>query len=429
MNRQTVSVVLGLTLGVAGLGASRGVDACGGCFAPPGAVQVVTDHRMVLSLSPTRTVLWDQIRYSGRPADFSWILPIRNGGDVRIELGDNQFVSTLDNLTAPVLNPPPRPYPPYCGAERNFDSASGAAPPPQAAADAGVAVLQESVVGPYMTVTLRGEDPMALRNWLRDNGYSVPTATESVIDYYVGLHMDFIALKLRPGEGVDRMQPVRISSPGYVPSLPLRMIAAGVADKVGLLLMVIASTRIEAMNFPNGEIANTDLTYDFNTPTQPSADFAAAFGRLNRANGNRLWLTESALTVNRYSLLNPLMRQPGTGAADVAVAYESLGDNATVTRLRADLTAGALDRDLALAASERPARERLYQYGTVLNRPAEYPPCDYSMTGYPVGTPGRSTTYSCATTHATHGGRGALASVAALLLGLAIRRRNRRSIP
>jgi hypothetical protein len=117
--------------------------ACGGCFAPPGAVQVVTDHRMALSLSADRTILWDQFRYSGRPSDFSWILPIQNGPDVRIEVADNRFLTALDNLSAPVLNAPQRPY---CETEADtaFGGLRSAAAPP--AADAGVAVLQEQVV-------------------------------------------------------------------------------------------------------------------------------------------------------------------------------------------------------------------------------------------------------------------------------------------
>ena len=34
--------------------------------------------------------------------------------------------------------------------------------------------------------------------------------------------------------------------------------------------------RIEAMNFPNGEITESSLTYDFNNPTNPATDFLNA---------------------------------------------------------------------------------------------------------------------------------------------------------
>jgi hypothetical protein len=44
-------------VGSVALTTPRDVHACGGCFAPPGGAQVVTDHRMVLSLSTTQTTL------------------------------------------------------------------------------------------------------------------------------------------------------------------------------------------------------------------------------------------------------------------------------------------------------------------------------------------------------------------------------------
>ncbi|TAK30901.1 MAG: DUF2330 domain-containing protein [Myxococcaceae bacterium] len=396
--------------------------ACGGCFAPPGAVQVVTDHRMALSLSADRTILWDQFRYSGRPSDFSWILPIRNGPDVRIEVADNRFLTALDNLSAPVLNAPQRPY---CDAEADSSFLGGArgAAAPTSAADSGVAVLQEQVVGPYMTAVVRSEDPAALRTWLRDNQYSVPAAIEPVIDYYVAQRMDFVALRLRMGEGVEQMTPIRVTTPGLSPTLPLRMIAAGVADKVGLLLMVLASSRYEAMNFPNGEVTPAQLTYDFNAPTTPADDFRRAFEALNRSNQSRLWLTESSLPVSRSTVERASQfgggRVPVGGATvtsdDSVVAFQGIGPNATLTRLRADLGASALDRDLQLMASDLGMKDRVHTYGTVRNMP---PPC-----GWESGP--RAEFLGCAVSPGRSGGAGGMLALGLAGLGLAWRRRRR----
>ncbi len=406
--------------GVGSVMAPSTAQACGGCFAPPGAVQVVTDHRMALSLSADRTILWDQFRYSGRPSDFSWILPIHNGPDVRIEVADNSFLTALDNLSAPVLNAPD---PPYC-AETDSDfltgarSASGASPP---AFDSGVAVLQEQVVGPYMTAVVRSEDPAALRTWLRTNGYSVPSQIEPVLDFYVSQRMDFIALRLRMGEGVEQMTPIRVTTPGLSPVLPLRMIAAGVADKVGLLLMVLAPSRYEAMNFPNGEIVPSSLTYDFNAPTVPADDFRRAFEALNRANNSRLWLTESSDLVTRTTVENASRfgggRVPVGGSMvasdDARLAFQGIGETATLTRLRADLAASALDRDLQLMASDLGVKERIHTYGVVRNRP---PPC---------GEGPRAEFLSCATTPGANGPTGGLLVAGLAALGVAWRRRRR----
>ena len=94
---------------------ARDARACGGCFHPPPQPQevdhsVVTDHRMAFSFSPAQTVLWDQIRYSGSPKDFAWVLPIRQGA--RIELSHDAWIAALAASTQTVITGP---TPPSCG--------------------------------------------------------------------------------------------------------------------------------------------------------------------------------------------------------------------------------------------------------------------------------------------------------------------------
>ncbi len=408
-----------LSIALATLGAAAMPSdalACGGCFAPPGAAQVVTDHRMVLSLSTQQTTLWDQFQYSGNPEDFSWILPIRYTDRTRVQLASDDFLTLLTNIGVPALQrPQPPPYEPGCDI---FDAERGggldaSAPPPSAAdasVDTGVTVLREEVVGPYAVAIVRGTSGMGLRDWLRMNGYFVPTAVEPVIDYYLGLNMDFVALRLRAGKGLNRMVPGRVTLDGYQPRLPLRMIAAGVADRVGLSLTVFAEARIEAMNFPNLELSNDDFTYDWNSPPRDfSSLFVDTFNARNRAMGDRLWLTESSTQQNATNLSFLAQRLPSrTGfgpdagvsmsptspTEDVAVAFEGIGATAMMTRMRADLPARALDRDLDLAASDRGPRDRFYQFGRVLNRPM-YLTCPFPITDaggdarVPVGDTGR----------------------------------------
>src|SRR5438552_18360027 len=81
-------------------------SACGGCFVPPVQTErtVVTDHRMAFSISKTQTVLWDQIRYSGDPREFAWVLPVRPGA--RIELSNDAWFAALDASTQPVVTSP-----------------------------------------------------------------------------------------------------------------------------------------------------------------------------------------------------------------------------------------------------------------------------------------------------------------------------------
>src|SRR5579859_3634861 len=46
--------------------AERDASACGGCFVPPAENDSdITDERMLLSVSPQQSTLYDQIRYAG----------------------------------------------------------------------------------------------------------------------------------------------------------------------------------------------------------------------------------------------------------------------------------------------------------------------------------------------------------------------------
>ncbi len=422
MNMKRTGSVLALLGALALTGAPADVSACGGCFAGPTTVQVVTDHRMVLAVSPTQTTLWDQFQYSGNPAEFSWILPIRYTDRTEVAQADDGFMRMADSLTAPIVVPPSRPFcfrGPSAASDGSFADAA-------ASTDAGVVVLRQEVVGPYAVSIIRGTDPMAMRNWLTANGYVVTPAVSPVIDYYTSLNMDYVALRLRPGEGINRMTPIRVTVEGAMPSLPLRMISAGIADRVGLSLVVVSASRYEAANFPNGEIRESELTWDFASPGSPATDFLNAFSALNRANGERLWLTESATTQRRdaWEATAPSFRgttasggagdafaprdggaapppppvdagggstdagasadvpprdvpsdppaDGGTGTDplnDVRVAFTGLGESAVVTRFRANMPGTMLTADLQLRASTAGERSRTYNYGRLLNDP------------------------------------------------------------
>src|SRR5262245_34583743 len=102
-------------------------DACGGCFPPPGEQNsVVTDHRMILTVSKSQTTLYDQIQYTGNPREFAWVLPI--AGTVDVGLSADSLFSALHNLSAVSVQAPPTncPAAPICDSDGLFaDSAKG----------------------------------------------------------------------------------------------------------------------------------------------------------------------------------------------------------------------------------------------------------------------------------------------------------------
>ena len=195
-------------------------DACGGCFIPPGEEStVVTGHRMILSVGMTQSTLYDQIEYSGEPEEFGWVLPIV--GTVDVGTSSDLVFNQLGFDTAVTIVPPVQDCPDiYC---EGFDDSDGFGASGGGGASnegGGVDVLAEEVVGPYATVQLAADDPDALNAWLTENGYNIPADIQPVIDDYVAEGFNFLAMKLAPGAGVDKMAPVRITTQGANAVLP-----------------------------------------------------------------------------------------------------------------------------------------------------------------------------------------------------------------
>jgi hypothetical protein len=234
-------------------------------------------------------------------------------------------------------------------------------------------VLKHETVGPYETVQLRSTDANALTNWLTQNGFAIPEDIKPVINGYVTEKFDFLALKLLPGKGVQSMRPVRVTSQGASPVLPLRMVAAGTGAVVGVSLWVIGEGRYEPQNFPFFSIKDDDLVWDWAAGVSNYKDLRA---ERSTALAGRGWEMETALKLNRFQLESIVTNigrvNPSVGSDyapveqngqvvksadqvrqdDLAALFKDIPDGQDyVTRLRADLAHAALTTDLALIAS------------------------------------------------------------------------------
>lgn len=351
--------------------------ACGGCFTM-GQTQnptVVTDHRMILSVSLDQTTLYDQIQYSGSPESFAWVLPI--AGTATVGLSSDLVFQTLDSLTQTVVYAPPTgcPPPPNCPYKGGADASA-------AFGDAGapVNVLKQETVGPYETVQLQSTDPQALDAWLTSHGYAIPADIEPVIQAYVADGLDFLAMKLVPGANVQSMRPVRVTTQGASPVLPLRMVAAGTGQNVGITLWVISEGRYEPQNFPWFRIDDSELVWNWSSQ---SSNYTALRAQKEQASNGTAWEMESSLPLDVQQFKNtvdnggypypiygydagadydPTAAPDGGDAGgesssqvrddDLATLFEGMSPaNVRVTRMRSDLARAALGQDLALQAS------------------------------------------------------------------------------
>ena len=300
-------------------------DACGGCFTPPARQEsersVVIDHRMALAISTQQTVLWDQIRYSGDPAEFAWVLPVRAGA--KLELSNDAFFTALDTSTQPVVYAPST-YGGAMGCGLTGCSSVEAAGASAAPGAGQVQVLSQSVVGPYETVTLRATDPGALRNWLKGHAFAIPDGIAPTIDAYVAESFDFLALRLRPDCGERAMLPVRIVTPGADPTLPLRMVAAGVGAKVGLTLYIISEGRYQPSNFPHGVVDPSKVRWD---RVQDRSNYEALSQEVMAGAGGRTWVAEYANKPQLFTATDPRFGGRYDPSADFAAAGATKGPN------------------------------------------------------------------------------------------------------
>ena len=337
-------------------------DACGGCFVSESESTQVTGHRMVLSISNEQTTLYDQIQYSGDPAEFAWVLPIR--GQVEIGLSSDALFSLLEQETSITINSPFISCPTGSNSCDSASFGSGGSAAGGGSGPGGVEIIAQEVVGPYETVQLSASDPAALNNWLDEHGFNIPPSIEPIIDAYVADGFDFLALRLAPGEGVSSMKPVRVTTPGGAPVLPLRMVAAGTGEKTAITLWVMAEGRYEPQNFPSFLIESNDLVWDWDQSRSNYSDLRA---QGLTGNGGLNWLVEageeyyggfySLLDLASYAPLDSGYADPdGTNTelnaqADIDVLTHGL-ENMWINRYSAELPVAGLANDLTLQASD-----------------------------------------------------------------------------
>lgn len=277
--------------------------ACGGgVFTPDAETEAVktTGHRVVISISTTQTVIWDQVKFTGNPAEFAWIYPVKAGA--YLEVGSDAWLETLDAGTAAKITSPEL----FCdeggGGEDHMSCACGGAALAGDGVKGGagggfggenpeVTVKHSGSVGPYETVTLASSTPGALSTWLTQNGYSIPATAQPILDDYVAQGFDFIAVRLQPDQGVAAMQPLRVITPGPLMSFPMRMLSVGATGNVAIELFVIAEGRLDVQNFPTATLDPKKLDWDFDSHT---SNYVALRAEALAANEGRTWLTTHA---------------------------------------------------------------------------------------------------------------------------------------
>jgi hypothetical protein len=388
MNRSKLALGVATAVSAVTFAGQRQASACGGCFQPPNqTISDITDERMLLTVSTGQSTLYDQIKYSGSPSSFAWVLPIH--GTVTVGLSADVLFNSVDAVTQTQIPQPPSncPPPPNCPSGNGSASgSSGGGGLGSAGVASPVQVLAQMNVGPYATVQLHSTDSSALDAWLAQNGYNIPAAVQPILDAYVKEGSDFLAMKLLPNQGVQAMRPVRVTTAGASLSLPLRMASVGTGAVTGITIWVVADGRYEPQNFPFFHIDDSELVWDWSSSI---SNYTTLRVQKESALKNAGWEIESSLTLNDQILKNVIMSGGqyygnglGSGASTSAAqdylpigsadagagsGYESAdqvrdddittlfagltGPTVRITRIRSDIAQTAMTTDFVLQAS------------------------------------------------------------------------------
>lgn len=284
---------LALALALAGLLDARPAAACGGFFCSQSPVDQRAE-RIVFAIDEEAgtTDMIVQIQYAGRADDFAWVVPL---GAVPLDGSLATFpqaaMVALDAGTAPAFAPSRD-----CVARAGGEELAEPSP-----VGLGVDVHVREVVGPYDTAVVSSEDPGALVEWLRANGFRVTAAMEPYVAMYTREGSVFLALRLTGESDVEDIAPLRMTLPGTAPGIPLRMTAIAAEPEMGIVVTILGSQRYEAANWPNVEVPPSELAVEVvEEPWSVRFNWAAAVARAVDRAGGRGWVTETASPTAPY---------------------------------------------------------------------------------------------------------------------------------
>ncbi|WP_338696080.1 DUF2330 domain-containing protein [Streptomyces sp. Q6] len=232
----------------------------------------------------TSVVRWDgrteqivmRLSVSGDGRDVAWIMPVPHRASV--ELGDRELFSALDRATAPEWRT--RHYFWPRDGDWPFDGSSGdgaAAKAPGATADAGVNVVGRETLGPFDVARLTATDPDDLANWLKKNGFRLPSRLDRALRPYVDQGWEYVAIRLAPKEDGatlgGRLDPLHLTFAADRLVYPMRLSRLA-SDPQHVSLYVLSGHRMETRSRIGGSAPRVTYAGEITDTTGPLARLA-----------------------------------------------------------------------------------------------------------------------------------------------------------
>ncbi|MBO6938418.1 MAG: DUF2330 domain-containing protein [Deltaproteobacteria bacterium] len=347
--------------------------ACGGTFCTVAAPVDQAAERVVFAVDEAAgtTDMIVQVQYEGAAAEFAWVVPLAVVPvDGSIATFPQEGLDLLAGATAPTFR-------------FSCTGVQLAAPDVDAGVDTEASLVDVHAfeeVGPYEVAVVESDEPQALVQWLRANGFRVSAPMEPFIAEYVRLGMKFLALKLNSSSKVGDIEPLRLTLPGTTPSIPLRMTALAAEPEMSLQVHILGGVRYVPANWP-------ELTVDPNRLRAELLDMETFTVRWSWPKliaeavdeaGGRGWVTESAFPVAdlETSLAGMADDEPG-----LAELRELVAGHRMVTRLATRVSPGEMTSDPMFRRSTDGDRPRLWDVETDCAEIASPAPCDFAACG------------------------------------------------
>jgi hypothetical protein len=239
--------VLALLAGAVLFNVASPAWACGcGAYVPDNPGSSVADERALIAWDGAVEDILMSLSVTGSSDKAAWVMPVPSAA--RITLGDTEAFEELGRLTAPRIE-----YRDSWWPTLPWLVWAGAAPETAGVPGGAVNVLGRQRLGPFDVTRLAANDPTALANWLKDNGFPYPDGLDDNLAPYVTDGWEIVAIQLVPAEAggslSGALQPLRLSFASDTVVYPMRLSRSATMTQY-IDLYVLAEHRMDPTAIP-----------------------------------------------------------------------------------------------------------------------------------------------------------------------------------
>ena len=324
--------------------------ACGGFFCSQTPVDQAAERIIFVQEDAETVTSYVEIMYEGDDDEFAWVVPVPAVPD--FDVWHSAAFDALDLATQPTFQPPWGCYPSPEAAADGGGALGGNSRDADEDGD-GVQVHLREVVGPFDIAVIESDDPRALIEWLRTNGYRIVPEMEPFIALYTVERMKLTALKLAPGEEVSSIRPIKLTYKAANPLVPLRLTSIAAVPEMGVKIWLLGDNRFGPLNVPDLKVDFDNLVFrPYTWPIQ--TNYSTLVAKAADVEEGKGFVTEYAGDASALSQQIRDRGLPFQPDEDAQAAFdgllELLDSKPYLTRLYTRLSPAEMDRDPIFAA-------------------------------------------------------------------------------